>query len=145
VHNMRGQLRLKSEENRGTRFVLILTFGLTEPRPIQQAPESESGIVVAKAGGEPSDELHFAADRGHHRPHWLSSEPTQDLIVRGASVILARRAVPLRQLMSRFFKSLPSVAVGRWTRRARVLRRTRLSARAGHHISAQDNGIFISI
>lgn len=52
VHNMRGQLRLKSEKDRGSRFVLVFPFDLPEPGSSQQAERSDSSAVFAERGRE---------------------------------------------------------------------------------------------
>lgn len=47
VHNMRGQLRLKSEKDHGSRFVLVFPFDLPEPGIAQQGADSDSSAAVA--------------------------------------------------------------------------------------------------
>jgi len=56
VYNMRGQLRVKSDENQGTRFVLVFTFGLPESRT-----ESDTSVAIAKPGAASSDGLQSGA------------------------------------------------------------------------------------
>jgi signal transduction histidine kinase len=57
VHNMRGQLRMKSEEHRGSRFVLIFPFDLSERKTIPQEVNPDSSNTVQSSGQPPSDGL----------------------------------------------------------------------------------------
>jgi light-regulated signal transduction histidine kinase (bacteriophytochrome) len=59
VHNMRGQLRMKSEENRGSRFVLVFPFDLSERKTIPQEVNLNSSVTLSSSGKGPSDELRF--------------------------------------------------------------------------------------
>jgi light-regulated signal transduction histidine kinase (bacteriophytochrome) len=59
VYNMRGQLRMKSEEHQGSRFVLIFPFDLSERKTVPQEAKTDSSIPAANSGKEPNDGLRF--------------------------------------------------------------------------------------
>ncbi|KAF2719242.1 hypothetical protein K431DRAFT_305400 [Polychaeton citri CBS 116435] len=53
IRNMNGQLRLKSEEGKGTRFVIQFPFDLPDSEPRQLATESSSSIGSATPLADP--------------------------------------------------------------------------------------------
>jgi light-regulated signal transduction histidine kinase (bacteriophytochrome) len=59
VYNMRGQLRMKSEEHRGSRFVLVFPFDLSERTSAPQESKPDSSTTVPESGKEPSNGLLF--------------------------------------------------------------------------------------
>jgi light-regulated signal transduction histidine kinase (bacteriophytochrome) len=59
VHNMRGQLRMKSIEHQGSRFVLVFPFDLSQREQIRQEANSDSSVTTPVSEKESSDGLHF--------------------------------------------------------------------------------------
>jgi signal transduction histidine kinase len=57
VHNMRGQLRMKSEEDRGSRFVLVFPFDLSERKTIPQEARSDTSNAAPSSGNGGDDGL----------------------------------------------------------------------------------------
>jgi nitrogen-specific signal transduction histidine kinase len=57
VQNMHGQFRVNSKEGRGSRFVLVIPFGLPKPSPDKQTAEHELAVATADPGGNWSDGL----------------------------------------------------------------------------------------
>ena len=49
VYNMRGQLRMKSEEHQGSRFVLVFPFELSERKSVLQEAKPESSTAVSSS------------------------------------------------------------------------------------------------
>jgi light-regulated signal transduction histidine kinase (bacteriophytochrome) len=57
VYNMRGELRMKSEEHRGSRFVLVFPFHLSERKSVPQEAEPDSSTAVQNSGKGPRNGL----------------------------------------------------------------------------------------
>ena len=55
VHNMRGQLRFRSEEHRGSRFILVFPFDLSKREPARQEAKTKSPVTVPDSGKESSN------------------------------------------------------------------------------------------
>lgn len=59
VHNMRGQLRMKSEEHQGSRFVLVFPFDLSKRNDVPQETEPDSSTTEPDSGEQLSNGLHL--------------------------------------------------------------------------------------
>jgi light-regulated signal transduction histidine kinase (bacteriophytochrome)/CheY-like chemotaxis protein len=95
VYNMRGQLRMKSEEHRGSRFVLVFPFDLSERTSgPQEEDKSESSTTVPNSGKEPSDELLLETSS----PSNIEEETT--LIAAGSQRALRKSAADSSQATS---------------------------------------------
>ena len=57
VQNMHGQFRVSSKEGSGSRFVLVIPFGLPKPMPGQQRAEPEVSVATADPSGDRSHAL----------------------------------------------------------------------------------------
>lgn len=78
LRNMNGQLRLKSEEGKGSRFVLIFPLDLPEPGLGQAAIEGESTI----SGGSTTP---LAEERGNVQPSTPSNATEETVLIERGS------------------------------------------------------------
>lgn len=93
LRNMDGQLRLKSEEGKGTRFILRFPFELPEEEPWQEKIETESVTSVTASatpqGGKPSPTLNPPSPTGERTP--IGRGYTGEHLSQGGSVAISRK------------------------------------------------------
>ena len=94
VYNMRGQLRMKSEEHQGSRFVLVFPFELSERKDVPQEAKPESSTAISSSGEEPSNGPLF----GTSSPSNIGEETT--LIASGAQRDSRKPAADTSQALS---------------------------------------------
>jgi hypothetical protein len=76
VQNMHGQFRVSSKEGSGSRFVLVIPFGLPKPMPDQHTGEPGVSVATADPSGDSSHALSSETptpSKSRKRWYWSNS------------------------------------------------------------------------